>query len=172
MNILFKGERIGKRAMWYRIFGLSDTMVQPAALQAALRAAGWDAPLHVRGDDLGWTAIEIPLGEGGSPLLIERYLTDEDEIRDKLDAWAAWLETRENEPNHQQLMQLVIGTKQLFTLQRPLDQLDEERLFAICDTVAQWLARQTRGVYQIDTRGFFAADGTNLLAESTVPHKR
>src|SRR6266568_2565509 len=123
--ILHNGDPFWSHGMWYRVFGLSETQVQPAALQEALRAAGLELPLRVRGDDLGWTALEIPLDPTGPPLRIERYLPDADEIRDDLDAWAAWLETQEHEPNHARLMQHVIGTKQLFTLQRPLDDPDE-----------------------------------------------
>ena len=154
--------------MWYRVFGLSETAVAPAALQEALRMVGRDAPFHVRGDDLGWTAIDVDLAPGGPPLHLERYLTDADEIRDDLDAWAAWLETRENEKHNQHLMQHVIGTKQLFTLRRPLDHLDEREMEMLCETIARALARRTRGVYQIDTRGFFAPDGRLLLRESDL----
>jgi hypothetical protein len=150
--------------MWYRVFGLAEAEVSPAALQEALRAAGHDVPLHVRGDDLGWTAIDLDLGADGPALHVERYLTDTDEIRDDLDAWAAWLETREGEKHNQHLMQHVIGTKQLFTLHRPLD---DDALDAVCEALTRTLARLSDGVYQIDTRGFFAADGKLILREGT-----
>jgi len=154
--------------MWYRVFGLGEAEVSPAALQAALRAAGLDGPLHVRGDDLGWTAIDLDVA-GGAPLHVERYLTDTDEIRDDLDAWAAWLETQEHEKHNQHLMQHVIGTKQLFTLRRPFD---EDALDGVCETLARTLATLSDGVYQIDTRGFFAADGKLILGEGTEGEPR
>src|SRR5207237_3071387 len=109
-----------------------DAAVSPAALQEALRALGRDAIFHVRGDDLGWTAIDIDLGPGAPPLHLERYLADADEIRDDLDAWAAWLETREHEKHNEHLMQHVIGTEQLFTLRRPLDNLADAELELVC----------------------------------------
>jgi hypothetical protein len=146
--------------MWYRIFGLSEIEMSPTALQEALRAIGCEVQFHVRGDDLGWTQMELPLDP---PLQINRFVTDEDEIRDRLDAWAAWLETQAHEPNHEPLMQVVISTKQMVTFRRPFD---DETLETVCETLAQTMARTMRGVYQIDTRGFFAPDGTRMLVEA------
>src|SRR5262249_22038866 len=99
-------------------------------------------------------------------------LPDADEIRDDLDAWAAWLETREHEKHNQHLMQHVIGTKQLFTLRRSPHHLAEDELEVVCETIAQTLARLSNGVYQIDTRGFFAPDGKLILQEGMDPEAR
>ena len=151
--------------MWYRVFGVKSEMVQPALLQEHLRQFGVDVPLQVRGDDLGWTACTLQLAASSTPLQIDRYLTEEDDIRDDLDTWAAWLETQEHNANHGKLMQHVISTRQLFTLRRPLDSADENRLNQVCEVIVQFLAKQSEGIYQIDGRGFFAADGTMLLQE-------
>ncbi len=43
--------------MWHRVFGLNDIMPQPAQMQEEF---GW-GEITVRGDDLGWTAIEAAL---------------------------------------------------------------------------------------------------------------
>ena len=40
------------------------------------------------GDDLGWTSI------AAGDLLIERYLTEADDLRGELNTWAAWVESR------------------------------------------------------------------------------
>jgi hypothetical protein len=152
--------------MWYRVFALKSDMPQPAALQEHLLALGVDAPLEVRGDDLGWTALTVKLAENSAPVQLERYLADEDDIRDDLDAWAAWLETQEHDPNHLKLMQYVIGTQQLFTLRRPMDYADEDQLDRVCDGMVKFLAGQCRGIYQVDGQGFFAADGTKILQEN------
>jgi hypothetical protein len=155
--------------MWYRVFGLSETEVPPQSVQDALRAAGYDTPFHVRGDDAGWTAIELEWGNAPRPALrIERYLTEPDEIRDYLDAWAAWLETRENEKHNEHLMQHVIGTRQFFTLRRPLDHVQEEAMEVVCETLVRTIARLADGVYQVDTRGFFAPDGKLILRETDI----
>jgi hypothetical protein len=165
-NIQSSGE---VRAMWYRVFGLSEAAVSPAELQDALRAIGRNAPFHVRSDDLGWTAIDVDLGPGVPGLRLERYLTDADEIRDDLHAWAAWLETQDNEKHNEHLMQHVIGTKQLFTLHRLMEHLAEDEMEMVCETIARTLARLSDGVYQVDTRGFFAADGKLILREGMEP---
>jgi hypothetical protein len=151
--------------MWYRVFALKPDMPQPAALQQHLQSLGVDVPIDLRGDDHGWTALTLTLAEDASPLQLERYLADEDDIRDDLDAWAAWLETQEHEPNHLKLMQYVIGTQQLFTLRPPPDYADEDLLNRICEGLVKFLASQCRGIYQIDGQGFFAASGQKILPE-------
>ena len=127
-----------------------------AALLEHLHAEGLPAAARFRGDDLGWTGGELVLAD--QPVAVERYLSKEDDLRDDLNTWAGWLETRTDQPRHGELMQHVIGTRQLITLKSS----EPDRL---CDEVCHWLARQTDGVYQIDGRGFFAADGTMLLPD-------
>ena len=151
--------------MWWRVFGMTDASVRPAGLVEHLHAQGLAVVPEFRGDDLGWTAAQLRLPGGGGPVNVERYLTAEDDIRDDLNTWAAWLETADYNPNHQRLMEQVIGTRQLFTLRRPIDHPNEAALDRLCVEVCHYLARQTEGVYQVDGKGFFAADGTLLLEE-------
>jgi hypothetical protein len=152
--------------MWYRVFALKPDMPQPADLQEHLRALSVDVPFQVRGDDKGWTACTLKLAEDSSPLHLERFLAEVDDIRDDLDTWAAWLETHEHEPNYLKLMQHVIGTQQLFTLRRPLDHADEIQMDRVCEGMVKFLAGQCEGIYQIDGQGFFTADGRKLLQEN------
>jgi hypothetical protein len=151
--------------MWWRVFGLNDTTPDLTSLLEHLHAQGLPAVGHFRGDDLGWTGGELTLPDSPTPIQLERYLTDEDDLRDELNTWAAWLETQDHEPGHRALMQHAIGTRQLVTL-RPSDAAALDRL---CAEVCRHLARQTDGVYQADGRGFFAADGTPLLSEDRPP---
>ena len=90
-------------------------------------------------------------------------MTKEDDLRDELNTWAGWLETQADQPRHRELMQHVIGTKQLITLRPPDAALD-----SLCDAASRWLAGMTEGVYQVDARGFLAADGTLLLPDDDV----
>jgi hypothetical protein len=149
----------------YRVFGLKSDIVQPAMLQEVLRGLGLDVPFQVVGDDAGWTASRIQLPGNGSPLDLACFLATEDDIRDDLDSWAAWLELQEHNPNFRRLMQHVIATQQMFTLRRPFDHSDDARLDRVCDALTQYLAQATDGIYQVDRQGFFAADGTLLLQE-------
>jgi hypothetical protein len=126
--------------MWHRVFGLNDVMPQPAEMQARF---GW-GEIAVRGDDLGWTSLEA------GNLRIERYLPEADDIRDELDAWAAWIETREQTD----LMQHVISTRQMFTFESDSG-----------ESIARWLAARTDGTYQIDSRGFFDRNGKLIVEE-------
>ena len=148
-----------------RIFGRTLTEVSPSALAEHLLAAGLTVEPHFRGDDLGWTGGTLTLPGSGSPMQLERFLTVEDELRADLNNYAAELETMDYNPNHVMLMQHVIQTQQLFALRRPLDHSDESMLETLNTTVAQYLARQSDGVYQIDGDGWFAADGELLLPE-------
>src|SRR5262245_4498016 len=106
--------------MWYRIFARSDSEVPPVELLEHLLARGIVVQGRFRGDDLCWTGAELIVGEG-TPVYLDRYLTQEDDIRSELDSWAAWLETADYSPNSGPLMERVIQTKQLFTLRKPID---------------------------------------------------
>ncbi len=151
--------------MWHRVFSLSAESPPPSALVEHLHAAGLPVVPHFKGDDLGWTAGELVLPGGGSPVLVNRYLTAEDDLRAELNAFAAELETMTFSPNHAGLMRHVVQTRQLFTLRRPLDHADEAVLDRLCLAVVTFLAARTDGIYQVDGRGWFAADGTLLLQE-------
>ena len=150
--------------MIYRVFAPTELNVPPGQLAEALFAAGFAAEPHFRGDDLGWTGGKLVL-PGGAPVQLDRYLTDADELRDDLNAFAAELETMTFSPEHVPLMELVIQAKQLVALRQPIDHADEARLEQMCVFIAQYFAQQLGGIYQIDGKGYFAADGTLRLQE-------
>ncbi len=150
--------------MWYRVFGASEVEPSPAALAAHLHALGLAVEPHFRGDDLGWTEGELRLPVG-SPVLLARYLTKEDDLRDDLNAHAAELETMDYSPNSGPLMPRVIQTKQLMTLRKPVDAADEVLLDKVLDAAMRFLASATDGVIQVDGRGWFAAGGELLVQE-------
>ncbi|HEY2786001.1 MAG TPA: hypothetical protein VGJ05_13605, partial [Fimbriiglobus sp.] len=89
----------------------------PAGLVDYMAAKAISVVPHFKGDDLGWTEGEIHLTDG-SPILLARYLTVEDELRDDLNGYAAELETMDYDPNHRVLMERVIQTQQLITLRK------------------------------------------------------
>ena len=151
--------------MWYRVFGLNESEPAPAGLAEHLHAAGIVVEPHFRGDDLGWTSGELRLPGGGTPVLLQRYLAKEDDIRDDLNAHAAELETCDYSPNHGRLMQHAVQTKQLITLRSPIDAIDEVARDRMLEESCRFLAAATDGVYQIDGRGWFSASGELLLAE-------
>jgi len=150
--------------MWYRVFGSSAVEPSPAALAEHLHALGLAVEPHFKGDDLGWTAGELRMPTG-SPVLLARYLTKEDDLRDDLNAYAAELETMNYSPNSGPLMPRVIQTKQLITLRKPVDAADEVLLEKVLEAATQFLAAQTDGVYQIDGHGWFARSGELLVQE-------
>ena len=78
--------------MYFRVFSLRETTPDLAALLEHLHANGLPAIANFRGDDLGWTGGELILGD--LSVTVERYLTKEDDLRDELNTWAGWLETR------------------------------------------------------------------------------
>src|SRR5437763_6809467 len=150
--------------MWYRVFCRSDAEVKPDDLLAYVQQPGRPVTASFRGDDLGWTAAEFSLGFG-TPVYVERYLTGEDELRDDLNTWAAWLETQDHEPNHARLMEHVIQSKQLVTIRKPVDSSNESAAEDLCRAICQTLPRAADGVYQVEGDAWYAADGQLLLNE-------
>ena len=142
--------------MWYRVFGASSEMPAPAAILAFLTSRCASVSGDFATDATGWYRAELFVDN--VPLPLERYLAEEEGIRAELNSWAAWLETHENAPEHVRLMERMIQTAQLFTLHG-------EGSEQVCLDLCRFLAAQTAGVYQIDERGFFAADGTLLVAQ-------
>lgn len=151
--------------MWSRVFGRNDATPDPAALSAHLQTLELPSAGQFRGDELGWTGVELIVQAGATPVYVQRYLTATDDLRDDLNTWAAWLETQDHEPRHRALMEHVIASRQLITIRRPLDHADEVILERLGTALCQWLATQTDGVYQVDGEGFFAADGSLMLHE-------
>jgi hypothetical protein len=146
--------------MWYRIFASSSEMPDPKHLLAFLETQKVSIYGRFAADESGWYQADLRLAEVS--VRLERYLAEEPGIRGELNSWAAWLETREDAHDHVRLMQGMIQTAQLFTLQ--CDALSASS-HQICVELCRFLARSTAGVYQVDGRGLFAADGDLLVAE-------
>ena len=149
--------------MWYRIFAAVDTVPAPAGIEACLAGLGAVVRCSFDADGAGWYRAELDRGEGG-PIEVERYTADEEGIRAELNAWAGYLETKEASPHHARLMERTIQARQLFTVRAPDDRADLALVARLCEALSRHLARQTDGFYQADERGFFAADGTVLVA--------
>ena len=146
--------------MWYRVFCRSLAEVTPAELLADLGASD----SRFRGDDLGWTAGEVILGLG-TPVYVERYLTDTDDLRDELNTWAAYLETLNYSAEHVRLMEHVIQSRQLITVRKPLDQANEIEVERVCLAICQKLAQTADGIYQVEGEGWYTSNGTLMLKE-------
>lgn len=150
--------------MWYRVFGLTDANVPPSRLAEHLHANGLPLEPHFKGDDLGWTEGELRFANG-SPILLARFLTAADDLRDDLNSFAAELETMDYDRNHEMLMERVIRSAQLITLRKPIANPDESASESACERAASFLAAACDGVVQIDGKGWFDAAGRLLLAE-------
>jgi hypothetical protein len=145
--------------LWYRVFGRGAAEPAPQAILDHLDGLGVRVAGRFEADDAGWFRAEFDFG-GAAPLQLDRFLATEKGIRAELNSWAAFLETCADNPNHLSLMERMIQTAQLFTLERPGG--DEAQVERLCVGLCTFLARQTDGVWQADGRGFFAADGSLL----------
>jgi hypothetical protein len=96
---------------------------------------------------------------------LDRYLTAEDDIRAELNAHAAELETCDYSPHAARLVERVALTKQLVVIREPLDASDEVARENLLTATCRFLAARTDGVYQVDGKGWFAADGELLVQE-------
>lgn len=148
--------------LFWRAFGRSDLMPDQEALSAFL--AGHGLVITFPSAPEGWFRAEIAFDEN-EPLVLERWLADEEGVRTELNAWAGFLETCDYNPHHVALMERCIQTRQLFIVKKPMDCPDEVRADGACERLMQYLAAQTEGVYQADGRGFFSAEGEHLLQE-------
>lgn len=144
-------------AVWYRVFGARSEMPASAAILDFLTGRSASISSAFATDASGWYRADLLVD--GAALQLERYLAEEEGIRAELNSWAAWLETCEDTPGHVRLMERMIQTTQLFTLQ------GGEGSEQVCIALCRFLAVATAGVYQIDEHGLFAADGTLLVEE-------
>jgi hypothetical protein len=151
--------------MWFRVFGINATTPEPDELVSHLRGLGINVEGHFGGDEAGWFKADFVLANDGTPIRLERYLATEDDIRNDLNSWAAWLETIDENPVVPHLMQHLVSSQQVFTFECSRDHFEEGPVEKLCLELCQYLARKTRGVYQIDQRGFFAPDGKLLVKE-------
>jgi hypothetical protein len=152
-------------SVWFRVFGTNDVLPEPAAILAHLRNRGMAVVGKFYNDEEGWFQAELLFGDEEPTLHLECFLATEEGVRADLRAWAAWLETVEQNPNHQRLMEHMIATKRVLTLHESDEGPKRVALKELCVELSKFLARQTAGVYQVDDQGFFDADGTLLLEE-------
>jgi hypothetical protein len=150
--------------MWYRVFCRSDNEVKPDDLLAHLTGLGIPVQGQFRGDDRGWAVADLRL-TAGSPVFVERYLTDADGLRNDLNTWAAYLETLDYSPNYTTLMEHVIQSRQMVTVRKPLDHPNEVLVERLCEEVCRQIAAGGDGIYQIDNDGWYSAKGLLLLKE-------
>lgn len=151
--------------MWIRIFGRRVDEVKPATILAHLQEQGIPATGRFKGDDLGWTSAEICSSSTDSPILVQRYLTEEDALRDDLNTWAGYLETLNYSPNNVLLMERMIQTQQMITIRKPTAHPNEVLLEKLCDTLSRFLAGTIDAFYQIDKVGWHEANGDMLIQE-------
>jgi hypothetical protein len=128
-----------------------------------LRALNAKARGQFHADDQGWFAADIKIPSEETGIRLERFISSEDGIRAELNTWAAWLETQENNPHVNRLMQHMISTKQIFTLQE--DPSSGDNTAEVCTALCRFLAGLTNGVYQADAQGFLDAAGLLLVPE-------
>src|SRR4051812_43078020 len=103
---------------WYRVFGATDVAPPLPDLECILVESGVSASLQSDGNPEGWFRTELtipPLGE----IVLERWLADEEGVRAELNNWAAFLETCEDNPQHQALMEKTIQSRQIITIAQP-----------------------------------------------------
>jgi hypothetical protein len=150
--------------IWYRVFGALPDPPEPAALLGHLNGV---ALVRGRfdGDGRNWFVADLSFADSAAPLHLERFLADEEGIRDELNSWAAYLETCDYSPRAPALMERVIQSAQLFTLRRPTGPADELLVDQLCAGLCSFLAARTAGFWQADGQGIYAADGTLMVQE-------
>jgi hypothetical protein len=141
---------------WYRVFAAAERAPALADIEACLAGAGVPVSRPFETDEGVWACLFV----GELTVEVNRYQADEEGIRAELNSWAAFLETCEDDPRSRGLMERVIQSRQLFYIEEPSPAARE-----VCALLSRCLARLADGFYQVDDEGFFAADGTLLVAE-------
>jgi hypothetical protein len=143
---------------WVRVFArCPGGALESERLHALLADVSPRSVIECESGERDWERITLTWPEGGS-LVIERFHRDETGIRGELQAWAAWLETLPSNPHTERLMAHMIQTLEVLTL-RATDRTD------LAIMLAQAIAKQADGVYQVDGVGVFASDGLLLVRE-------
>lgn len=137
--------------MWARVFAPVETEVPVTEVQRWLRERQLPEFVEVSGNEWGWTVIRA----GG--LSLHRYHLEADSLRGELDTWAAVVELWDSGPAGRGLMQRLIAARQIVTLTGVLGEL--------LASLAQFLAVQLSGFYQVDDQGFFEATGRLCVPE-------
>src|SRR5581483_9585429 len=140
--------------MWLRVFSIKEQAPDPAKLLEHLQSQRFPVRRDFGGDALGWFRADLRLEGEGEPIPLQRFLTHEEDLRDDLNSWAAWLETVENNRFARRLMQQMIGSMQVFTFQLEPDLDEDEPALQLCLAACRYLAHETQGVYQVDRKGF------------------
>lgn len=152
--------------MWLRAFGRELTHPKLTSLCEHLQKAGLKVVPHFRGDDLGWTEGEIELVDAKATIGLARYLTEEDNLREDLNAYAAELESYADiQQGTKELMERVIQTRQMITIRKPINGNNEILMEKACELIASYFAERIDGVYQIDGQGWYLATGERLITE-------
>ncbi len=149
--------------LWYRIFGRSRNPIEPAMVRDFLQTLNVSASVEFEPDSGEWISADIRVGD--QTIEIERFLAEEEGIRNELNSWAAFLESCDSSPGTAPLLEHIIQTSQLFTLSQPVGSMDPA-LADSCRGLVRFLARSTDGIYQVDEEGFYNAEGQLLVAES------
>lgn len=147
---------------WFRVFTNRDQVPAPEAVAESVRDRFPQMQVKFIVDAEGWLEVEIIDPITSRTWKLCRYSRDADDIRGELQSWAAWIEWQPPSPQQQRLMEHIMTAKQVFTFDADEDPTSEQ----LGLVVVGFLARAGDGVYQIDGRGFFAAEGDLLLAES------
>ena len=150
--------------MWYRVFCRGGEEIKPSEVLARLQEKGVTLSGHFKGDDLGWTSAELQIGTG-TPLLVERFLTKEDDLRNDLNTWAAYLETLNYSEENVPLMERMIQTQQLYTIREPINHSNEIVVKEACRQLSEILAQSADGFFQIEDDGWYDAQGNLLIKE-------
>jgi hypothetical protein len=158
------GDGLMNMVTWFRVFGLSD--VEPDLRQwiDAVPVLAFHGAVQFQKGERGWWRAEIQVPENRGSILVERFWRDEEGVREELQTWAAWLEICEGNPYRERLMQHMISTQQVFTV-RPSDEVGGAMIESLCVPLCQFVAGATKGVYEVDGRGFFDAEGSLLVQE-------
>src|SRR5215468_5204278 len=99
-------------SQWCRVFSVRDAQPEPARLIEFVRSHGLGIAGQFYGDEQGrWHRAELHFHPHAAPLHLQRFVEAEDDLRNDLNRWAAWVELAEANPHQQRLMEFLVNVQ-------------------------------------------------------------
>jgi hypothetical protein len=152
-------------ANWIRIFGTNNWRPRASALVEHLLRAGFRIDSDVLGDDDDWEQVTLEDPGTEAPVMLERMPPDSAEVCDEVEPLLEALERMDDVVDVDQIEDVLRQTRQLFIVGIPSGLHSDETVERLSTTLSQFLAQQTKGIYQVDGEGFYDAKGMLLLEE-------
>ncbi len=155
-------------AYWIRVFGTKRTCPHASDLLDTCLRHGFELESEVLGEDVDWEQVTFRVPGAREGVMVERVgggPEGDAEVREEVRPVIATFEGRTGE-HVDEVLDTIRKTKQLFIIGVPLITPAKSPLRRLAQTLATYLARETRGLYQVPDQGFYSPDNELLVPDT------